>query len=77
MKCSTALYICKKYNKSSLKALKSFGDGLKRDINAVVYNYNNGFVKGTNSRLKMIKRTVYGRCCKQLLEAKYNKIAVD
>ena len=35
-----------------------------------VYDYSNGFVEGTNSRLKMIKRTMYGRCRKQLLEAK-------
>lgn len=33
-------------------------------------DYSNGFVEGTNSRLKMIKRTMYGRCRKQLLEAK-------
>ena len=47
---------------------------LKRDMdaveNAVAYDYSNGFVEGTNSRLKMIKRTMYGRCRKQLLEAK-------
>ena len=46
----------------------------KRDIdaveNAVAYDYSNGFVEGTNSRLKMIKRTMYGRCGRQLLEAK-------
>ena len=63
-----------KYSNSSIKALKSFADGLKRDIdaveNAVAYNFSNGFVEGTNSRLKMIKRTMYGRCGKQLLEAK-------
>ena len=49
-----------KYCKSKIKALKSFAEGLKRDIdaveNAVVYDYSNGFVEGTNSRLKMIKR---------------------
>ena len=63
-----------KYSKSSIKALKSFADGLKRDIdaveNAVAYNFSNSFVEGTNSRLKMIKRSMYGRCGKQLLEAK-------
>ena len=63
-----------KYSNSSIKALKSFADGLKRDIdaveNAVAYNLSNGFVEGTNSRLKMIKRSMYGRCGKQLLEAK-------
>ena len=62
-----------KYSNSSIKALKSFADGLKRDIdaveNAVAYNFSNGFVEGTNSRLKMIKRSMYGRCGKQLLEA--------
>lgn len=63
-----------KYSKSALKPLKSFADGLRRDIeaieNAVAYEYSNGFVEGTNSRLKMIKRTMYGRCGKRLLEAK-------
>lgn len=63
-----------KYSNSSIKALKSFAEGLKRDIdaveNAVAYNFSNGFVEGTNSRLKMIKRSMYGRCGKQLLEAK-------
>ncbi len=33
-------------------------------------HFSNGFVEGTNSRLKMIKRSMYGRCGKQLLEAK-------
>ena len=51
-----------KYSKSTLKPLKSFADGLRRDIdaveNAVAYEYSNGFVEGTNSRLKMIKRTL-------------------
>lgn len=63
-----------KYSNSNIKALKSFADGLMRDMdaveNAVAYEYSNGFVEGTNSRLKMIKRTMYGRCGKQLLEAK-------
>lgn len=63
-----------KYSKSEIKALRSFANGLSRDIdaveNAVAYDYSNGFVEGTNSRLKMIKRTMYGRCGKRLLEAK-------
>lgn len=57
-----------------IKAIKSFSEGLKRDIdaveNAVAYDYSNGFLEGTNRRLKMIKRTMYGCCRKQLLEAK-------
>ena len=63
-----------KYSKSEIKALQSFANGLSRDIdaveNAVAYDYSNGFVEGTNSRLKMIKRTMYGRCDKRLLEEK-------
>jgi transcriptional regulator with XRE-family HTH domain len=63
-----------KYKKSKIKSIKSFASGLERDIdaveNAVAYDYSNGFVEGTNSRLKMIKRTMYGRCGKRLLEAK-------
>lgn len=39
-------------------------------VKVVTRRYSNGFVEGTNSRLKMIKRTMYGRCGKQLLEAK-------
>ena len=38
--------------------------------NAVAYDYSNGFVGGTNSRLKMIKRTMYGRCRKCLFRGK-------
>ena len=57
-----------------IKAIKSFAEGLKRDIdaveNAVAYDYSNGFLEGTNRRLKMIKRTMYGCCRKQLLEGK-------
>lgn len=63
-----------KYSKSEIKALQSFANGLSHDIdaveNAVAYDYSNGFVEGTNSRLKMIKRTMYGRCDKRLLEEK-------
>ena len=70
-----------KYSKSTLKPLKSFAEGLKRDMdaveNAVAYDYSNGFVEGTNSRLKMIKRTMYDRCGKQLLEAKLRYIGID
>lgn len=63
-----------KYKNETIKSLSSFTKGLERDIdaveNAVAYGYSNGFVEGTNSRLKMIKRTMYGRAGKKLLEAK-------
>lgn len=63
-----------KYQKSQIKEFASFAKGLEKDIaaveNAVSSSKSNGFVEGTNSRLKMIKRTMYGRCGKQLLSAK-------
>lgn len=63
-----------KYKKSRIKELRSFAKGLENDLdaveNAVAYDYSNGFVEGTNSRLKMIKRTMYGKCNRELLEAK-------
>ena len=43
---------------------------MKSTSSSCKYDYSNGFVEGTNSRLKMIKRTMYGRCGRQLLEAK-------
>ena len=62
------------YKISEIKELASFANGLEKDIyaveNAVASNLSNGFVEGTNSKLKMVKRTMYGRCSKQLLEAK-------
>ena len=52
-----------KYKKSKNKELRSFAKGLEKDLdaveNAVAYDYSNGFVEGTNSRLKMIKRTMW------------------
>ena len=63
-----------RYKISGIKELASFANGLEKDIyaveNAVASNLSNGFVEGTNSKLKMVKRTMYGRCSKQLLEAK-------
>jgi transposase len=63
-----------RYKLSGVKELKSFANGLEKDIsaveNAVSSDLSSGFVEGTNSKLKMVKRTMYGRCSKQLLEAK-------
>lgn len=38
--------------------------------NTVVKEYNNGFVEGTNNKLKMIKRQSYGRSKLELLKVK-------
>ena len=63
-----------RYQNSSIKELVSFAKGLNSDIsaieNAVAGDLSNGFVEGTNNKIKMIKRTMYGRCSKKLLEAK-------
>jgi len=62
------------YATSTHKHLKSFTKGLKTDIaavtNAVLLQYSNGYLEGNNSRLKMIKRTMYGRAGLPLLRAK-------
>ena len=63
-----------KYKQSTLKEIASFANGLKVDIeaveNAVASDLSNGFVEGTNNKIKTIKRTMYGRCNPLLLKAK-------
>lgn len=63
-----------KYIKSGIKNLKSFANGIVRDFeavkNSVISDYSNGFLEGNNNRLKMIKRTMYGRAGLDLLRAK-------
>jgi hypothetical protein len=57
-----------------IKEISTFASGLDKDIdaveNAVASDLSNGFVEGTNNKLKMVKRTMYGRCGKELLAAK-------
>ena len=71
-----------RYRNSDVKELRSFASGLENDIeaivNAVASPLSNGFVEGTNNRLKMVKRTMYGRCKSGLLEAKmiYNPYVI-
>ena len=63
----------------SIKELASFANGLSKDIdaieNAVASELSNGFVEGTNSKLKMIKRTMYGLRM-NLVAAKITSIAM-
>lgn len=63
-----------RYKTSPVKEIASFASGLEKDLaaveNAVASPMSNGFVEGTNNKLKMVKRTMYGRCGKKLLEAK-------
>ena len=54
--------------------IASFARGLEKDLsaveNAVASPLSNAFVEGTNSKLKMVKRAMYGRCGIELLAAK-------
>jgi transposase len=63
-----------KYGRSTNKNLKSFAAGLFRDLiavkNSIISDHSNGFIEGNNNRLKMIKRTMYGRAGLDLLRAK-------
>ena len=63
-----------KYRSSGIKLLERLAKSFEKDIdailNAVLSRLSNGFVEGTNSKLKMIKRTMYGRCGSKLLAAK-------
>jgi hypothetical protein len=62
------------YKDCELEPIKKFTEGIQKDIepvtNAVVEDYSNGFVEGTNNKLKAIKRVGYGRCKLPLLKSK-------
>ena len=63
-----------RYSGSTVKEIASFANGLLKDLeaveNAVSSSLSNGFVEGINSKVKTIKKAMYGRCGKLLLEAK-------
>ena len=52
----------------------SYANGLKQDYdavkNAILYDYNNGLAEGSVTKIKLIKRIMYGRNSFQLLRAK-------
>jgi len=56
---------------SGLQALKGFANGLKQDFdavsNALSLPWSNGQTEGQITRLKLIKRTMYGRANFDLL----------
>lgn len=69
------LYIfIERYKQSPIKEFASFANGLEKDLaaveNAVTSPLSNEFVVGTNSRVKVVKRTMYGSCGIKLLAAK-------
>ena len=61
------------YRKSSIKKTASFAAGLKKDIdaveNAVASQMNNGYVEVTNSKVRTMKKMMYGRCGVRLIRA--------
>lgn len=63
-----------KYRDSEIRQIAGFVSEFMKDQeaveNAVSSQLSNGFVEGTNSKLKMVKCTMYGRCSRQLLAAK-------
>ena len=62
------------YKDCGLEPIQKFTGSIQKDIgpvtNAVVEEYSNGFVEGTNNKLKVIKRVAYGRCKLPLLKSK-------
>lgn len=54
-----------RYGRSEIKEFAAFAKGLGNDFavveNSVASPFSNGFVEGTNSKLKMVKRSKYGR----------------
>ena len=63
-----------KYSICEIKPIRKFAESMKKDLeaieNAVSSPLSNGFVEGTNNKVKMVKRTMYGRCGCKLLAAK-------
>jgi hypothetical protein len=62
------------YKDCAMESIKRFTKSIQKDIgpvtNAVAEEYSNGFVEGTNNKLKVIKRVGYGRCKLPLLKSK-------
>lgn len=62
------------YHGTKPRQIAAFVNGLARDFaavsNAVTSPLSNGYVEGINNKVKVIKRDMYGRAGKKLLEAK-------
>ena len=68
------LFFVAVYSFSAIKPLKSFASCLRGDYeavkNSVISDLSNGFVEGNNNKVKLIKRSMYGRAKLKLLRAK-------
>jgi len=67
-------HFTEKYSASGIQSIKSFASGLLIDYeavkNSVISNLSNGYVEGCNNKIKLIKRTMYGRAKIDLLRIK-------
>ena len=67
-------YWIKSVENTAISELKSFAQGIHRDLqavkNSIIYPYSNGLAEGTVNKIKVIKRTMYGRCGFQMLRRK-------
>ncbi|MBQ0086092.1 MAG: transposase [Bacteroidales bacterium] len=72
------MFICL-YSASTYKGIASLAKHLLKDINAVrnaiMFDYSNGIAEGFNNKIKAIKREMYGRAGKDLLEKKHKASA--
>ena len=63
-----------RYSECSFQSIASFIHGIKMDsaafYNSLKYDYNNGLLEGCVSKLKEVKRTMFGRASYALLRAK-------
>lgn len=68
------LFFVTVYSFCSIQPIKSFVSGLRNDYdavkNSVLSDLSNGFVEGNNNKVKLIKRSMYGRAKLDLLRAK-------
>ena len=58
----------------AIPELRSYVDGLKHDTSkvkkAIMFDYNNGLADGSVTKIKFIKRIIFGRNSFALLKAK-------
>jgi transposase len=67
-------HFIERYSGSQISPIKAFVSGLRGDWdavkNSVISDLSNGFVEGCNNKIKLIKRTMYGRAKIDLLRVK-------
>jgi transposase len=68
------MWIDKARKMKKISELQSYIEGLTNDLdavkNAIKYDYNNGLAEGSVTKIKLIKKVMYGRNSFQMLRAK-------